>query len=136
MATVLDIFAVTYVVSDPKVWRGDRSGNLVVAGWVGLLPDFDELDRVLRRLCHIVPPVLIYFLLPLAFPPESGMVAFVLVTWLSSHDLFRRIEFGLVASSVASLIAFWIALRHKLRTGATPTHGSMMDAIIDMPFES
>ena len=35
-------------------------------------------DRVLRRLCHIVPPVLIYFLLPLAFPPESGMVAFVL----------------------------------------------------------
>lgn len=35
-------------------------------------------DRVRRRLCHIVPPVLIYFLLPLAFPPESGMVAFVL----------------------------------------------------------
>lgn len=35
-------------------------------------------DRVLRRLCHIVPPVLIYFLLPLAFPPESGTVAFVL----------------------------------------------------------
>ena len=35
-------------------------------------------DRVLRRLCHIVPPVLIYFLLPLALPPESGMVAFVL----------------------------------------------------------
>ena len=35
-------------------------------------------DRGLRRLCHIVPPVLIYFLLPLAFPPESGMVAFVL----------------------------------------------------------
>lgn len=35
-------------------------------------------DRVLRRLCHIVPPVLIYFLLPLAFLPESGMVAFVL----------------------------------------------------------
>ena len=24
------------------------------------------VDRVLRRLCHIVPPVLIYFLLPLA----------------------------------------------------------------------
>ena len=50
VATVLDIFAVTTVVTDPKVWRGDRGGNLVVAGWVGLLPDFDELDRVLRRL--------------------------------------------------------------------------------------
>lgn len=35
-------------------------------------------DRVLRRLCHIVPPVLIYFLLPLAFPPESGTVESVL----------------------------------------------------------
>ena len=65
-----------------------------------------------------------------------GMVAFVFVTWLSSDHLFRRIEFGLVASSAASLIAFWIALRHKLRTGVQPTHGSMMDAIIDMPFES
>lgn len=65
-----------------------------------------------------------------------GMIAFVLVTWLSSHDLFRRIEFGLVASSAASLCAFAIALRHKLRTGVQPTHDSMMDAIIDMPFES
>lgn len=44
------------------------------ATWDDILFD----DRVLRRLCHIVPPVLIYFLLPLAFPPESGMVAFVL----------------------------------------------------------
>ena len=25
-------------------------------------------DRVLHRLCHIVPPVLIYFMLPYAFP--------------------------------------------------------------------
>ncbi|MSZ81687.1 MAG: hypothetical protein F2681_00930 [Actinobacteria bacterium] len=66
----------------------------------------------------------------------SGMVTFVLVTWLSSDDLFRRIEYGLVASSAAALVSFWIALRHKLRTGVEPTHGSMMDAITDMPFES
>jgi len=55
---------------------------------------------------------------------------------LSSHDLFRRIEFGLVASSAASLCAFAIALRHKLRTGVQPTLDSMMDAITDMPIES
>ena len=66
----------------------------------------------------------------------SGMVTFVLVTWLSGHDLFRRIEYGLVASSAVALCAFWVALRYKLRTGVEPTHGSMMDAITDMPFES
>ncbi len=65
-----------------------------------------------------------------------GMVTFVLVTWQSSDDLFRRIEYGLVASSVAALIAFAFALRHKLRTGSVPTNESMMEAIIDMPFES
>jgi O-antigen/teichoic acid export membrane protein len=65
-----------------------------------------------------------------------GMAAFVLVTWLSSDDLFRRIEFGLVASSVAALIAFAISLRYKLRTGSEPTSASVMEAIIDMPFES
>ena len=65
-----------------------------------------------------------------------GMAAFVLVTWLSSDDLFRRIEFGLVASSVAALVTFWMALRIKLRQGAELTHESVIEAIIDMPFET
>jgi O-antigen/teichoic acid export membrane protein len=65
-----------------------------------------------------------------------GMITFVLVTWLSSHDLFRRIEFGLVASSAAALCTFAIALGQKLKAGIEPTHGSMLDAIHDMPFES
>jgi O-antigen/teichoic acid export membrane protein len=65
-----------------------------------------------------------------------GMATFVVVTWLSSDDLFRRIEFGLVASSVAALISFALSLRHKLGTGVMPTHESVMEAIIDMPFES
>jgi len=65
-----------------------------------------------------------------------GMAAFVTVTWLTSDDLFRRIEYGLVASSVAALIAFAFALRYQLRIGSVPTSESMMEAIIDMPFES
>jgi len=65
-----------------------------------------------------------------------GMAAFVVVTWLSSDNLFRRIEYGLVASSVAALIAFAISLRHKLRTGSVPTNESMMEAITAMPLES
>jgi hypothetical protein len=65
-----------------------------------------------------------------------GMVTFVVVTWISSDDLFKRIEFGLVASSLAALAAFALALRHKLRTGASPSDLSMLEALTDMPFES
>jgi O-antigen/teichoic acid export membrane protein len=64
-----------------------------------------------------------------------GMVTFVIVTWLSSDDLFRRIEFGLVASSFAAMVSFAVSLRAKLRAGVTPTQESMMEAIIDMPLE-
>lgn len=49
VAAVLEAFPTVTVVADPKVWRGDRSGNLVVAGW-STTPDLDEIDRRLRRL--------------------------------------------------------------------------------------
>lgn len=65
----------------------------------------------------------------------TGMATFLLVTWLSSDELFRRIELGLVASSLAAMFAFGIALRHKLRSGAVMTGGSMMEAIIDRPMD-
>jgi O-antigen/teichoic acid export membrane protein len=65
-----------------------------------------------------------------------GVVVFLLGTWLSSDLLFRRIEIGLLLSSIASLTCFAFALRHRLATGVGPTPGSMMDAITDMPFES
>ena len=65
-----------------------------------------------------------------------GMAAFMITTWLSSDELFRRIEIGLLASSIAAMIAFGFALRHKLATGVVPTPDSVMDAITDMPFES
>jgi O-antigen/teichoic acid export membrane protein len=65
-----------------------------------------------------------------------GMAVFITVTWLSSHNLFQRIEWGLVASSAAAMVAFAISLRAKLRAGVEPNHDSMMDAIIDMPLES
>ena len=67
---------------------------------------------------------------------STGMTAFVLVTWLSSDNLFRRIEFGLVASSLAAMLVFGLALRYKLRRGEIPTDASMMEAITDMPFET
>jgi O-antigen/teichoic acid export membrane protein len=65
-----------------------------------------------------------------------GVIGFVLGTWLSSDEVFRRIEIGLLISSIASLITFAIALRQRLRSGAIPDEGSMMEAITDMPFET
>ena len=65
-----------------------------------------------------------------------GMVTLVLVTWLSSDNLFRRIEYGLVASSAAALVAFSLALRSLLATGRHPSGAHVIEAITDMPFES
>lgn len=45
-----------------------------------------------------------------------GVIAYFIGTWLSSDELFRRIEIGLVVSSLASLIVFAAALRFKLRS--------------------
>ena len=66
----------------------------------------------------------------------AGVVMFVVGTWLSSDLLFRRIEIGLLISSIAALVCFIAALRHKLQAGATPTPDSVMDAITDMPIEN
>ena len=64
-----------------------------------------------------------------------GVVTFLLGTWLSTGDEFRRIEIGLLISSLASLATFAIALRMRLHAGAVPDQGSMMEANTDMPFE-
>ena len=65
-----------------------------------------------------------------------GMVTFVVVTWLAGPDLFKRVEIGLVASSLAALISFAVALRARLRAGVVPTPDSVFEAITDMPLES
>ncbi len=65
-----------------------------------------------------------------------GVAGFLLGTWLSSDEVFRRIEIGLVVSSLAALLTFAIALHYRLRAGAVPNQQSMMDAITDMPLET
>lgn len=35
-------------------------------------------DRVLNYFCHIIPPVIIYILIPLAFPDSPGILSFIL----------------------------------------------------------
>lgn len=65
-----------------------------------------------------------------------GVVTFVVVTWLSSDELFKRIEIGLLASSLAALLAFVVALRSRLAAGAVPDRQSVMEAITDQPLET
>ncbi len=65
-----------------------------------------------------------------------GVVGFLLGTWLSSDETFRRIEIGLLVSSIAALVTFALALRQRLRAGVAPDQGSIMEAITDMPFET
>lgn len=65
-----------------------------------------------------------------------GVATFVLATYWGGEDVFRRVEIGLLASSIAAMTSFAIVLRYKLQSGATPDQGSIMDAITDMPFES
>jgi O-antigen/teichoic acid export membrane protein len=65
-----------------------------------------------------------------------GVATFLVGTWLSSDEVFRRIEIGLVVSSIAALTTFALALRHRLRSGAVPNQSSVLEALTDMPFET
>jgi hypothetical protein len=66
----------------------------------------------------------------------TGAIALALGTWLSSDDVFRRVEIGILASSIAAMTFFAIALRFKLRSGARPDDASVLEAFTDMPLES
>lgn len=65
----------------------------------------------------------------------SSMVVFLLCAWLSSDDLYLRVEIGLVASSVAALIYFAWSLRDLLKEGAQPDRDSAFEAFIGNPIE-
>ena len=40
-------------------------------------------DEVLSNVCQLIPPILVYAMLPLAFPKESALLAFILkLCWI------------------------------------------------------
>jgi len=65
-----------------------------------------------------------------------GLVTFLISVWLGGDELFRRIEIGLVVSSLAAVLAFAVSLHFRLRSGVVPDQDSMMEALTDMPFET
>lgn len=66
----------------------------------------------------------------------TAMAALALGVWLGSDDVFRRVEIGLITSSVAAVVFFAFALRQRLRSGVEPDAESVLVAITDMPFET
>jgi O-antigen/teichoic acid export membrane protein len=66
----------------------------------------------------------------------TGAVALGLGVWLSSDDVFRRVEIGVLVSSIAAMTFFAFALRYKLASGARPDDRSILEAFTEMPLES
>ena len=65
-----------------------------------------------------------------------GFVTFVLVAWLSSDDLYLRVELALVASSVAALIVFGMSIKGRLASGARIDDESVIEAFAERPLET
>ncbi len=65
----------------------------------------------------------------------SAVVMFLSVTAWSSNDLYLRVEYGLVAGSSTALVIFAVALRSRIAAGITPDAETMLDGVIDTPFE-
>jgi O-antigen/teichoic acid export membrane protein len=65
-----------------------------------------------------------------------GAIALAVGVWLSSDDVFRRVEIGVLASSIAAMTFFAFALRYKLASGARPDDASVLEALADRPLES
>jgi hypothetical protein len=65
----------------------------------------------------------------------AGFVAFVMVAWLSSNDLYLRVELALVASSLVSLAIFIASLKQKMSGDAVFDDASIIDAFAERPLE-
>lgn len=54
IAGMAEVFPKIAVITDPKVWRSGRIGNLVAVGWKGHSPNLDVLERSVRSLPLVV----------------------------------------------------------------------------------
>jgi hypothetical protein len=65
----------------------------------------------------------------------AGFVTFAVVAWLSSNDLYLRVELALVASSLVSLAIFVASLKQKMSGNAVFDDASIIDAFAERPLE-
>jgi O-antigen/teichoic acid export membrane protein len=64
-----------------------------------------------------------------------GVLAFGLVAMVAADDLFLRVEIGLVAGAAVATLAMALSLRARLRAGAVPDPGDVVEALHDLPLE-
>jgi hypothetical protein len=65
-----------------------------------------------------------------------GMASFIISTWLLGGAPLRRVEIGLIIGPAAAAVVFALALRSRLRSGAQPDEGSLIEAFTDVPFDA
>jgi hypothetical protein len=59
----------------------------------------------------------------------------VLIAWLSSNDLYLRVELALVGSSLIAIVVFGAALRKLMRSDAIFDPESILDAFAERPLD-
>jgi O-antigen/teichoic acid export membrane protein len=64
-----------------------------------------------------------------------GMAAFLLAVAAGGNDLLLRIEFAMIAGSLAALLMFAFSLRSRLRAGIEPDEESIVEALHDVVIE-
>jgi len=65
----------------------------------------------------------------------TGVAAFLVVTAVSSDDLYLRVEAGLVAASTVALVIFGMSLRSLMSAGHAPDADGFSDGIADAPLK-
>lgn len=122
------------------------AGSFVLGPWALKLVYGDGLDRRTLTLLALASGLYMFALSIaqavialhghkyVAYGWLSAMVSFVTVTAFASHDLYLRVELGLVAGSTAAIIIFGYALRKQFNAGQTPDADLVAEAILDTPF--
>ncbi len=93
--------------------------NKTKATWDDII--FDE--KVMTRLCHIVAPVLIYYLLPIAFPENNSLVLYLLLKIASIYIIVVAMRF---VSTFCT--AIYIVYNEKERFHDRPLKGLLQTA--------
>ena len=65
----------------------------------------------------------------------AGFVTYLIVVVWSSDDLYLRVELALVASSVAALLVFSLAIRAKMQRSASIDGESVIEAFAERPLD-
>ena len=64
-----------------------------------------------------------------------SFISFVLIAWLSSTDLYLRVELALVGSSLIAIVVFGAALRRRMASNVIFDPESILDAFAERPLD-